>query len=71
MGFAWLLGVLGPVGMNGLGYRTMNGGGGVHFRGSPVHYMRAELDTHGALVCASVPYGILICDQDLSLCGLL
>ena len=28
VGFAWLLGVLGPLEMNGLGYRTMNGGGG-------------------------------------------
>ena len=40
VGFAWLSGVLGPLGMNGLGYGTMNGGGDVHFRGgSPVHYM--------------------------------
>ena len=53
MGFAWLLGVLGPLGMNGLGYRTMNVGGGVHFQGSPVHYMRAELDTHGEYVLLS------------------
>ena len=53
VGFAWLLGVLGPLGMNGLDYRTMNGGGSVHFRGSPVHYMRAELDTHGECVLLS------------------
>ena len=40
VGFAWLLGVLGPLGMNGLGHRTMNGSGGVHFRGSLVHASR-------------------------------
>ena len=53
VGFAWLLGVLGPLGMNGLGYGTMNGGGVCIFGGSPVHYMQAELDTHGECVLLS------------------
>ena len=71
VGFAWLLGDLGPLGMNDCSFGAIHGGEGVHFWGSPVNY--SGRDAHGECVLLS-PYGtcMLLCGSGcLSLFSLL
>ena len=65
VGFAWLFGVLGPLGMNGWVSGAMHGG--VHFRGSPVYYCKQgrtlmlSVCLCSPTVCCSVDRAVCLC----------
>ena len=71
VGFACLLGVLGvlgPLGMNGLGYGTMEVGVCIF---EDLLYTICEQSRILMVSVCFCPLWKLICDRDLSLCGLL
>ena len=69
VGFDWLLGGLGPLGMNGWGSRAIHGSG-VCILGGLMSTIVGQ-DARDECVLLS-PYGMLLCESGCSsLCGLL